>query len=148
MITADDIIAAKVFGGNISSDKIADMVNRLQAHYQGNFPTKSALLNALIYPGNNDYAIVDSDETHSGETWRYSYSNDNGWLPQYRINEPSYNFEEGEVDGAFEINQNGSFKNVKIHGIRSFALGSDDEGEETEIIFDCGTAEDMLPDNS
>ncbi len=146
MIGADEIIAAKVFGGSLTSDKIADMVNRLSAHFLGNFPTKYDLLNAHLNPGNNDYAIVNSDETHNDETWRYSYSDDTGWLAQYRINEPSYTFDEGNVDGSFSVNQNGTIENVKIHGIRSFALGSDDEGDETEIVFDCGTAEGMLPD--
>ena len=48
-----------------------------------------------------------------------------------------YDFAEGDVDGAFEVLPNdGQAQTVMIHGIRTFALGSDDDDD--EIIFNGG----------
>lgn len=143
-------------------DYVNESINKSSAFFRGTFNTKAALLvvpwqslndKGTYYVSNNDYAYIVRDETHNNESWRYIYvyeenGQNNGWQAQYKINESEYTFEEGNVDGAFAIRQDDNIQSIKIHGIRAFALGNDDEGEETEIIFDCGTAEDMLSDNS
>lgn len=59
----------------------------------------------------------------------------------------TYTFTEGAIDGAFSVRPaGGNEQSIKIHGLRSFCYGSDVQGEEDELVFDCGTASDMLPD--
>lgn len=71
--------------------------------YRGTYATKAALdavawqtsdPSAPYYVSNNDFAIVTADETHSGETWRYTYvsgtGSGTGWQAQYKINETPF----------------------------------------------------------
>ena len=56
-------------------------------------------------------------------------------------NDIAYDFSEGNVEGSFSVSRGGGeAQAVAIHGLRDFCLGDDDD----EIIFDCGTAADML----
>lgn len=59
------------------------------ATFRGNFATKASL---EAYSGtkvNGDYAIVESDETHSGQTWRYKY-NGTSWIAEYKLNDTAF----------------------------------------------------------
>jgi len=100
-------IKSKIPNEASSSNQLADKdyvnesISSSSAYYRGLFPTKYALLAAHwqtsnksspYYVTNNDYAIVEADESHNGETWRYSYvyeinGENNGWHDQYRVNE-------------------------------------------------------------
>jgi len=76
-------------------------INSAAAFFRGAFPTRAALFAvqwqtadpaAANYVSNNDYAYVADDETHNDEAWRYIYvfqpgGADNGWQPQFRVNE-------------------------------------------------------------
>lgn len=64
--------------------------------FRGSFATKAALdavqwqttdPSAANYVTNNDYAVVEDDETQNDECWRYVYVTGTGWTAQYRINE-------------------------------------------------------------
>ena len=75
---------------------IADTIDDLRsdlANYIGSFATK-ALLDA--YSGaltNNDYAVVQEDETHSGQCWRYVWDG-HAWQAQYKINDTAFTLEQ------------------------------------------------------
>lgn len=97
---------------NDSHDKIASIfaikefvnssINSLAAFYitknenRDQFATKSELINAEVYysggepriPTKNDYALVQSDEDHSGKTTRYIYNN--GWEFQFVVNDEPF----------------------------------------------------------
>ena len=78
-------------------------VQTATANFRGNWATKSAIpTNAADYPVDyagshtptvNDYLVVQADESHSNETWRYKYSGVwetdgvSGWCAEYKVNE-------------------------------------------------------------
>ena len=82
-------------------DFVNSSINSAAAFFRGSFASRAALLavawqtsdpSAANYVSNNDYAYVQDDETHSDEAWRYIYvlqpgGSDNGWQPQFRVNE-------------------------------------------------------------
>lgn len=67
-------------------------VNAVAATFRGNFATKAALdAWQAANPGvakKNDYAIVQQDETHSNEQWRYLYQTT--WEAQYKVNDAPF----------------------------------------------------------
>ena len=83
-------------------DFVNSSINSSVAFFKGNFATK-ADLDAVqwqttddtltTFVSNNDYAYVESDETHNNEAWRYIYVLDeasSGWQPQFRVNETPF----------------------------------------------------------
>lgn len=83
-------------------DFVNSSINSSVAFFKGNFATK-ADLDAVqwqttddtltTFVSNNDYAYVESDETHDNEAWRYIYVLDeasSGWQPQFRVNETPF----------------------------------------------------------
>lgn len=70
-----------------------------------------------------------------GQTLVYDAELDK-WVNSTSSGGKTYEFAEGDVDGAFSVTADGEEQSVKIHGLRSFCFGNDDEGEEDEIIFD------------
>lgn len=102
-----DAIEQKIPNQASAQNQLADKafvnssINSAAAYFRGAFPTRAALFavpwqtsdpNAANYVSNNDYAYVADDETHDDEAWRYIYvlqpgGTDNGWQPQFRVNE-------------------------------------------------------------
>lgn len=102
-----DAIEQKIPNQASSSNQLADKdfvnssINSAAAYFRGAFPTRAALFavpwqtadpGAENYVSNNDYAYVADDEAHNDEAWRYIYvlqpgGADNGWQPQFRVNE-------------------------------------------------------------
>lgn len=101
-------INAKIPSEASSNNKLADKtyvndaVNSVAAYYvtsnaQGeSFATKAALLagpwyydGSLRTPTTNDYALVAADETHDGESARYTYTGSQ-WAYQYIINTTTF----------------------------------------------------------
>lgn len=90
-----------VLAGTDDSDavnlgQVSGMISTNTAYFRGSFATKAALLavawqtsdpSAAYYVTNNDYAIVEDDETQNDECWRYVYVSGTGWAAQYKINE-------------------------------------------------------------
>ena len=104
---AVDAIEQKIPNQASAQNQLADKdfvnssINSAAAYFRGAFPTRAALFavpwqtadpQAENYVSNNDYAYVADDETHNDEAWRYIYvlqpgGTDNGWRPQFRVNE-------------------------------------------------------------
>lgn len=82
--TADNQLADKAF--------VNSSINAVAATFRGNFATKAALdAWQTANPGvakKNDYAIVQKDETHSNEQWRYLYQE--AWEAQYKVNDAPF----------------------------------------------------------
>lgn len=78
------------------------------------------------------------------------WAQDDPTAPDYIKNKPddigggkTYTFAEGNVDGAFSVTpEDEETQSVKIHGLRSFCFGSDEDDD--EIILYSESAEDML----
>ena len=74
-------------------DFVNSSVNAVAATFRGNFATKAALDAWQVANPNvakkNDYAIVQQDETHSNQQWRYLYQDD-GWDAQYKVNDAPF----------------------------------------------------------
>lgn len=78
---------------------VADTITQGTAIFRGNYATRAALFTiawqtsdptAPHYVSNNDYAVVQDDETKNDECWRYIYVKTGAvsqWTPQYMINE-------------------------------------------------------------
>lgn len=114
-ISAEDALSDRVseieraVPDQVSSDNLLadrrwtqEQINQLTAYYRGSFETK-ALLDAwqLENPdiaNNADYAYVQSDETHSGQAWRYIFVQEPGeagsWQEQYKINDAPFTSEQ------------------------------------------------------
>ena len=80
----------------VNLGQVSGMISTNTAYFRGSFATKAALLavawqtsdpSAAYYVTNNDYAIVEDDETQNDECWRYVYVSGTGWSAQYKINE-------------------------------------------------------------
>ncbi len=80
----------------VNLGQVSGLISTNTAFYRGSFASKAALLAvawqttnpaAANYVTNNDYAVVQDDETQSDECWRYVYVAGSGWAAQYRINE-------------------------------------------------------------
>jgi len=100
-----DAIEEKIPASASANNKLADKayvdtsINTSSAFFKGAFETYAALTavawqsddpTAEHYVSNNDFAYIESDETHANESWRYAYvldGQDDGWHAQYRINE-------------------------------------------------------------
>lgn len=83
-------------GDAVNLGQVSGMISTNTAYFRGSFATKAALLavawqtsdpSAAYYVTNNDYAIVEDDETQNDECWRYVYVAGTGWAAQYKINE-------------------------------------------------------------
>jgi len=83
--SADNQLADKAF--------VNSSVNAVAATFRGNFATKAALdAWQTANPGvakENDYAIVQQDETHSNQQWRYLFQ-ENAWVAQYKVNDAPF----------------------------------------------------------
>ena len=102
--TINSKIPAAATSGNQLADKdfVNSSINNMAANYitsdaQGdNFATKAALTAGPYYhkgvaytPTNNDYALVESDETKDGATTRYIYDGAQ-WAFQYIVNDTPF----------------------------------------------------------
>lgn len=68
-------------------------VSSLSATFRGNFETYADLMAYTGEKTNNDYAIVNQDETHDGQRWRYTYVVSSGvgyWDAQYKVNDAPF----------------------------------------------------------
>ena len=83
-------------GDAVNLGQVSGLISTNTAFYRGSFASKAALLavawqttdpGAAYYVTNNDYAVVQDDESQSDECWRYVYVAGTGWAAQYRINE-------------------------------------------------------------
>lgn len=82
--SADNQLVDKAF--------VNSSINAVAATFRGNFATKAALdawqiANPRVAK-KNDYAIVQKDETHSNEQWRYLYQE--AWEAQYKVNDAPF----------------------------------------------------------
>lgn len=80
----------------VNLGQVSGLISTNTAFYRGSFASKAALLAvawqtsnpaAANYVTNNDYAVVQDDESQNDECWRYVYVAGSGWAAQYRINE-------------------------------------------------------------
>lgn len=83
-------------GDAVNLKQVSGLISTNTAFYRGSFASKAALLAvawqttnpaAANYVTNNDYAVVQDDESQNDECWRYVYVAGSGWAAQYRINE-------------------------------------------------------------
>lgn len=85
----------------VNLSQLNEQISSSTAFFRGSFATRTALFavawqtsdpTAAHYVSNNDYAYVANDETQQDEAWRYIYvledgGQNNGWQPQFRVNE-------------------------------------------------------------
>lgn len=99
-------VAASASNQLADKNYVAQQISTNAAFFRGSFPTKAALMavqwqtadpNAPNYVTNNDYAVVEDDESHDDECWRYIYVSGTGWQAQYRINESPLTSDNGVV---------------------------------------------------
>lgn len=82
-------------------------ITAIAADFIGNFATKAALDDwQVANPGKAqkyDYAVVEADETHSNETWRYVYQT--AWEAQYKVNNAPFTAAQNAAinSGATEV---------------------------------------------
>ena len=83
-------------GDAVNLGQVSGLISTNTAYFRGSFASKAALLAVAwqttnpagaYYVTNNDFAIVQDDESQSDECWRYVYVSGSGWAAQYRINE-------------------------------------------------------------
>lgn len=103
------IIQSKIPNAASSTNQLADKdfvnssINNMVSFFRGSFKSYEALVNkpwqttdptADFYVHNNDYAYVESDETHDGEAWRYVYveiaDGKSQWEAQFKINDSPF----------------------------------------------------------
>lgn len=84
-------------------DFVNSSINNMVSFFRGSFKSYESLVNkpwqttdptADFYVHNNDYAYVESDETHNGEAWRYVYveieDGKSQWEAQFKINDSPF----------------------------------------------------------
>ena len=91
-----ELIPTTASAENQLADKnfVNSSISSVAATFRGNFATKAALdAWQTENPGvakQNDYAIVEQDETHENQQWRYTYQTDDGWVAQYKVNDAPF----------------------------------------------------------
>lgn len=94
--TIEGLIPNSASAENQLADKnfVNSSVSSVTATFRGNFATKADLdAWQTENPGvakQNDYAIVEQDETHSNQQWRYTYQTEDGWVAQYKVNDAPF----------------------------------------------------------
>lgn len=102
----EEKIPAQASDSNQLADKafVNSSISTMASFFKGTFKTYSALMEVRWqaidpegpnYVHNGDYAYVESDETHNGESWRYIYvldpnSEENGWQAQLKMNDTPF----------------------------------------------------------
>lgn len=86
--TIEGLIPSQATSSNQLADKdfVNSSISSSTATFRGNFATKADLDAYLGEKKNGDYAVVQTDETHNNQTWRYKY-NGVAWVAEYMINE-------------------------------------------------------------
>lgn len=86
----------------VDRDTMNSSITQSASFFRGNFETQNDLTSKNwqttnpsgdYYVTNNDYAVVNEDETHNGETWRYkAVVSGNGiiWHDEYRVNNSAF----------------------------------------------------------
>lgn len=105
IVTIESKIPTQATAENQLADRnfVNSSIQTQTANFRGNWPTYAAIpADSAQYPEDysgshtptvNDYLIVEADETHNGETWRYKFTGNwmtegkAGWMPEYRVNE-------------------------------------------------------------
>lgn len=93
--TIEGLIPTQASSTNQLADKdfVNSSINAIAATFRGNFATKAALDTwQTENPGvakQNDYCIVQQDETHSNQQWRYLFQ-DGAWVAQYKVNDAPF----------------------------------------------------------
>lgn len=91
-----NVAAAQFDDDAVNFKQVKEIVGEGVNSFKGNFATKTTLLavnwqttnpSGANYVNNNDFAIVQADETNNNECWKYVYIKNTGWVEQYRINE-------------------------------------------------------------
>ena len=92
----DNILADRAFV-NSSINSVASFFRGSYASYESlvNKPWQTTDKDAEYYVHNNDYAFVETDETHKNEAWRYVYvesddASENGWKAQFKVNDTPF----------------------------------------------------------
>lgn len=97
--TIEKLIPTTASTENQLADKnfVNSSINSVTATFRGNFETKAALDTwQTENPGvakQNDYAIVQQDETHKNQQWRYLFQ-DSAWVAQYKVNDAPFTEEQ------------------------------------------------------
>ena len=92
----DNILADRAF--------VNSSINSVTSFFRGSYASYESLVNkpwqttdkdAEYYVHNNDYAFVETDETHKNEAWRYVYvesddASENGWKAQFKVNDTPF----------------------------------------------------------
>lgn len=99
----------------VDRDTMNSSITQSASFFRGNFETHAALASVSwqatnpsgdYYVTNNDYAIVEEDETHInpdtglGETWRYKCVVSNGsiaWVDEYKVNDSRFTADQKAV---------------------------------------------------
>lgn len=93
--TIEGLIPTQASSTNQLADKdfVNSSINAVAATFRGNFANKAALDTwQTENPGvakQNDYCIVQQDETHSNQQWRYLFQ-DGAWVAQYKVNDAPF----------------------------------------------------------
>lgn len=93
--TIEGLIPTTASAENQLADKnfVNSSISSVTATFRGNFATKAALDTwQTENPGvakQNDYAIVQQDETHENQQWRYLFQDD-AWVAQYKVNDAPF----------------------------------------------------------
>lgn len=89
--TIEGLIPSQATSSNQLADKdfVNSSISSATATFRGNFATKADLDAYAGAKKNGDYAVVQADETHNNETWRYKY-NGVAWVAEYMINETAF----------------------------------------------------------
>lgn len=86
----------------VDRDTMNSTISGAAAFFRGNFSTKADLTSkawqstnpsGAYYATNNDYAVINADESHSGQVWRYKYTITalgGSWNAEYKVNDAPF----------------------------------------------------------
>lgn len=102
--TIEGLVPSEASASNklVDRDTMNSTISGAAAFFRGNFSTKADLTSkawqstnpsGAYYVTNNDYAVVNSDESHSGQVWRYKYTITalgGSWNAEYKVNDAPF----------------------------------------------------------
>lgn len=102
--TIEGLVPSEASASNklVDRDTMNSTISGAAAFFRGNFSTKADLASkawqstnpsGAYYVTNNDYAVVNADESHSGQVWRYKYTITalgGSWNAEYKVNDAPF----------------------------------------------------------
>lgn len=133
----------------VDRDTMNSSITQSASFFRGSYSSRYTLFHldwqtddpeVSLYVSNNDYAIVESDEEHNGETWRYKCVVDHRgyeWIAEYKVNNSAFTSDqEKAINSGITTEKRVGYDGLESRKQNKVLYGADkfDQAEDGDII--------------